>query len=102
MGLLLCGVSAFESHNQHVQGNRLGSADEARAQQTPLVNHHADESLPEPIHNPNLTDTDREQQRADRLAAVEARMKGKQPKKPKKTSEPLRGPNSKNTMQWNV
>jgi len=62
-----------------------------------------DESLPEPIHNPNLTNDDRERQRAAQLAAAEARVKTKQPKKPKKSSgEPLRGPNSKPSMTWNM
>lgn len=58
--------------------------------------------VPEPIHNPNLTDDDREQQRLARLAAAEARAKAKLPKKPKKASEPLRGPNSQPAMTWNV
>ena len=60
------------------------------------------EPLPEPIHNPNLTDDDREKQRQARLAAAEARAKAKEPKKPKKVSEPLRGPHSQPAMTWTV
>ena len=63
-----------------------------------------DDALPEPIHNPNLTNDERERQRLDRLAAAEARaQKAMQPKKPKKqSSQPLRGPNSQPTMAWTV
>jgi hypothetical protein len=68
-----------------------------------MARQQEEDLIPEPIHNPNLTVADRENQRADRLAAVEARMKSKQPKKPKKSSgEPLRGPNSKPTMTWSM
>mmetsp|Transcript_29869 Transcript_29869/g.49278 ORF Transcript_29869/g.49278 Transcript_29869/m.49278 type:complete len:120 (+) Transcript_29869:106-465(+) len=86
------------------EGHRLGSADEVRAPEAAAMQRHQEEEdlIPEPIHNPNLTDADREKQRADRLAAVEARMKAKQPKKPKKSSEPLRGPNTKPTMTWSA
>lgn len=67
------------------------------------MNRQEEEDLiPAPIVDPNLTDDDRQKQRADRLAAVEARMKAQQPKKPKKSSEPLRGPNTKPTMTWNM
>jgi hypothetical protein len=70
------------------------------------MNREGDALLPEPIHNPNLTDDEREQQRLARLAAAEARaQKALQPKKGKKQSssqQPLRGPNSKPTMAWTV
>jgi hypothetical protein len=92
------------------QGHRLGTADETRV--VPLEPSYGavmerdenatDDALPEPIHNPNLTENDREQQRLARLAAAEARAKAKLPKKPKKASEPLRGPNSQPAMTWNV
>ncbi|KAI2514096.1 hypothetical protein MHU86_480 [Fragilaria crotonensis] len=85
------------------QGHRLGSADEARVQQQQTHGAVMDrDELPEPIYNPNLTDEDREQQRKARLAAAEARAKAKQPQKPKKPSEPLRGPNSQPAMTWTV
>lgn len=59
--------------------------------------------MPEPVHNPDLTDEERERQRANRLMAAEARIKSQQTKKPtKKSSEPLKGPNSKPTMTWTV
>ena len=53
-----------------------------------------------------MTDEEREKIRAERAAAAEKRAKatGGQQKKKKKVdrSESLRGPNSRNTMNWNV
>jgi hypothetical protein len=52
-----------------------------------------------------LTSAEREQQRAERVAAAEARLK-KQGGKPKKKKEnkdaPLTGPNSKPLMTWSA
>jgi hypothetical protein len=54
-----------------------------------------------------LTVEEREKIRAERVAAAEARAKknqigGGKKKKKYTSSEPLRGPNSKNTMTWTV
>jgi hypothetical protein len=64
-----------------------------------------DEKLPEPVHDPDLTEAQREQKRAERLAAVEARLKkqGGKPKKKKQYKDvPLTGPNSKPAMTWSA
>jgi hypothetical protein len=61
-----------------------------------------DEEIPKPTYNPDLTDAERAQIRADRAAAAEARLKKQGGgKKPKKTSAPpLQGPNSQPLMKW--
>ena len=90
----------------HLKGNRLGSANEAAAFVPGKGSkmERDDDALPQPIHDPALTDEERSKQRADRLAAAEARQKkqGGPPKKPKKPDKdaPLVGPNSRNTMVW--
>ena len=64
-----------------------------------------DANLPPPQHDPNLSDSMREQQRRDRLAAAEARMKKHQTGKTKSknaSGAPLRGPNSEPLMRWNA
>jgi hypothetical protein len=71
------------------------------------MGRRGEEDIPKPIRNPNLTDAEREQQRLDRLAAVEARLKKQgattQAKKKKPdASEPLRGPNTEPLMKWNL
>ena len=62
------------------------------------------EEIPKPSYDPDLTDEQRTQIRADRAAAAEARIQkqgGGGKKKPKKTSAPpLRGPNSEPLMKW--
>ena len=88
-----------------IQGHRLGAANE----EVPLTatmgggKKKDTANLPKPRVDPKLTSTERDQQRAERLAAAEARQKklGGKPKK-KKTSNnaPLTGPNSKPLMTW--
>lgn len=64
------------------------------------------DDIPEPIHDPNLTDDQRAKQREARLAAAEARQKalgGGATKRPKATNAaPLRGPNSQPLMKWSA
>lgn len=90
-------------------GHRLGTADEQRdaraARAAAAEKRFTDKpSESEPYTDDNLTDAERAKIREERLAAAEARMTKhekqamKQKKKP--TSEPLRGPNSRNAMQW--
>lgn len=63
-----------------------------------------DEVDHQPIHDPNINDTDRANMRAERAERAEARLKQQEP--PKKTkkrvnnSTPLKGPNSENLMRW--
>mmetsp|Transcript_8257 Transcript_8257/g.12050 ORF Transcript_8257/g.12050 Transcript_8257/m.12050 type:complete len:120 (-) Transcript_8257:1012-1371(-) len=98
-------VNAFQG-----AGHRLGSAEETQklntaAPQTNTMRQDEEEHLPAPAHDPTLTASDRDQQRANRLAAAEARLKkqgGKPKKKASNSGEPLRGPNSQNFMSWNV
>lgn len=49
-----------------------------------------------------MSDSDRERQREARLAAAEQRLKkqGGLPKKEKKSTAPLTGPNSEPLMRW--
>ncbi|KAL7550336.1 hypothetical protein ACHAWF_013583, partial [Thalassiosira exigua] len=60
-----------------------------------------------PYADAQLTDEERAKIREERLAAAEGRMTKeekkalKQKKKPT-SDEPLRGPNSQNTMRWNA
>jgi hypothetical protein len=85
------------------QGHRLGNANEATSFVPSGGKIDRDENIPEPIHNPNLTDDQREKQREERLAAVLLRQKkqGGPPKKKKTASDaPLTGPNSKPLMTW--
>ena len=86
------------------KGHRLGSANEAIPLSSPSpARGKTDENIPEPTHNPALSDVDREQQRKERVAAAEARLKkaGGPPKKKKEYKDvPLSGPNSKPTMTW--
>lgn len=61
------------------------------------------DEVPAPRIDPILTDEEREQQRKERIAAAEARMKktGGLPKKKKEYKDmPLKGPNTKPTMTW--
>lgn len=71
--------------------------------------HRDDENIPEPIIDQTLTEAERAKIREDRAKAAEERLKkngGTTKNAKKKTSdssnEPLRGPNSKNTMTWTV
>ena len=62
------------------------------------------DETPAPILNENMTPEERKQLRAERAAAAEARIKaqGGNPKAKKKdtSGQPLRGPNTQNTMTW--
>ena len=62
--------------------------------------------MDQPVFDKNIGDAERAQRRAEREAAAKARMeKNAIPTKKKKkttSSQPLRGPNSKNTMTWTV
>ena len=63
-----------------------------------------DENLPEIQHDPNITDSQRDRQREERIAAAEARMKKTGVTTPKKKKQdpnaPLVGPNSQPAMRW--
>ena len=87
------------------QGHRLGAANE----ETPLAApsgqgvDRGDENTPKPRVDPKVTDSERDNQRAERVAAAEARLKkqGGPPKKKKENKDaPLTGPNSKPLMTW--
>jgi hypothetical protein len=83
----------------------LGTANDAGQQQEPASSKMArgGDIPPEPVFDPNLTDEQRENQRTDRLAAVEARLKkqgGQAPKKKKTTNTELKGPNTEPLMRW--
>jgi len=97
-------VSNYKPNAFEGKGNRLGSAnDESNmAGANKMASKKGEEALPKPTYDPTLTDSARDRQREERLAAAEARLKTKKPKKSKKTSEPLMGPNSKPIMTWNV
>ncbi|CAB9526909.1 expressed unknown protein [Seminavis robusta] len=91
--------SAFQG-----EGHRLGSVDDARPTPTTPLTAHKD-AVPEPVYDDNLTPEERERQRAARAAAAEKRFKDKGGTKPKKkdtSGQPLRGPNTQNTMRWNA
>lgn len=82
------------------QGQKLGTIHE----QKPLNESRlrVDDS---PNIDPNLDDSTREKMRADRAAAAEARAKklqGGTTKKKTYENNQLRGPNSRNTMQWTL
>ena len=90
------------------EGHRLGTADEQRdaraARLAAAEKRQADEQF-EPYTDERLSEEERARIREERLAAAEGRLTKedkkaiKQKKKPS-SDEPLRGPNSKNTMQW--
>ena len=91
------------------EGHRLGSADEQRADRAARAaaaeQRYTDQPTPEPYTDDKLTDEQRAQIREERLAAAEGRLtkeEKKNMKKKKKPSsdQPLRGPNSQNTMRW--
>mmetsp|Transcript_25021 Transcript_25021/g.49928 ORF Transcript_25021/g.49928 Transcript_25021/m.49928 type:complete len:102 (+) Transcript_25021:57-362(+) len=94
-----CSKRKFEG-----EGHRLGTADEA-AQRAAAKTSGAKNEF-QPYTDKLLTDEDRARIREERLAATEARL-SKEAKKEMKTKkkkpssdEPLRGPNSKNTLRW--
>ncbi|KAL7535939.1 hypothetical protein ACHAXR_007955 [Thalassiosira sp. AJA248-18] len=87
------------------EGNRLGTADEQRdaraARAAAAEERYTDQ---QPYTDDRLTDDERAKIRGERLAAAEGRLTKQEKKvmktKKKPSSEPLRGPNSKNTMTW--
>ena len=87
------------------QGRRLGSAgDQPPARPATNVKYEDD---PKPIIDKNLTVEEREKIRGERAAAAEARAKKNQIGRKRKKSKidplaPLRGPNSKNAMNWTL
>mmetsp|Transcript_21112 Transcript_21112/g.33980 ORF Transcript_21112/g.33980 Transcript_21112/m.33980 type:complete len:122 (-) Transcript_21112:1138-1503(-) len=86
-------------------GRRLGAANEqveTPVTTTGLTPARKDDDLPTPTRDPNVSNDERERQRQARLAAAEARQKkhGGSPKKEKKSTAPLRGPNSEPLMRW--
>jgi len=92
--------------NEYIQGNRLGSVGDRATAPPGSQTRRSYEDNPKPVVNKDLTDGERETIRAERAAAAEARAKknqiGNRKKKKASTNEPLRGPNSQNTMAWNV
>lgn len=87
------------------EGHRLGNAGDDRDRRAAAAAAEKRFTDQPAYTDANLTDDQRENIRAERLAAVEARMtkQEKQAMRQKKKStnhEPLRGPNSQNTMMW--
>lgn len=100
MGCCCSKRSKFEG-----EGHRLGTADEAAQGATAAKTTTPTQQF-QPYTDKLLTDDDRARIREERLAAAEARL-SKDAKKEMKTKkkkpssdEPLRGPNSQNTMRW--
>lgn len=62
------------------------------------------DEVPAPAIDENMTPEERKQIRAERAAAAEARIKKQggnpKPKKKDTSGQPLRGPNTQNTMTW--
>uniref|UniRef100_A0A7S1BH47 Uncharacterized protein n=1 Tax=Corethron hystrix TaxID=216773 RepID=A0A7S1BH47_9STRA len=99
-----CGLCPGEE-NQTFQGEgrRLGSAGD-RAPLTENRMADRDDPDPAPVVDPALTEEDREAQRRDRLAAVEARLKKQGGASAKKRKEPASRPlgEGPNMMTWNA
>mmetsp|Transcript_41434 Transcript_41434/g.74681 ORF Transcript_41434/g.74681 Transcript_41434/m.74681 type:complete len:111 (-) Transcript_41434:316-648(-) len=91
-------------------GHRLGTANEQRddrAARAAAAEKRYTDQPHEAYADENLTDEERANIRAERLAAAEGRMtkqdkKAMKQKKKPTSDEPLRGPNSQNTMRWNA
>ena len=103
------GCCCSKRHAFGGEGHRLGSADEQRADRDARAAAAKARYTDQPQHNEPYTDADltndeRAQIREERVAAAEGRLtkqQKKEMKQKKKTSnEPLRGPNSQNTMRW--
>ncbi len=96
-----CSKRKFEG-----EGHRLGTASEAARGATAANSTTQTPQQFQPYTDKLLTDQDRARIREERLAAAEARLskdtKKEMTTKKKKPSsdEPLRGPNSQNTMRW--
>ena len=87
------------------KGHVLGSAgDEPRASRAPGVASMDRNDVAPPTYNDNISPDEREQQRRERAAAAEKRAKQMggtaKPKKKDTSGQPLRGPNTQNTMRW--
>jgi len=104
-----CCSICFRKKKFEGEGHRLGTGQERTAQLSSAAISRPDDedgTTPEPRHDQNLTDADRERIRAERAAAAEARLKkqaGTSAAKSNKKSietEPLRGPNSQPLMRW--
>ncbi len=83
-------------------GNTRSYQNQPSAQRIDDDRHEDDH---QPVYDPNIDDLTREQRRAEREAAAKARMeknKISSPKKTKRSSSPLKGPNSRNTMTWTL
>ena len=85
------------------QGQKLGTIHEKK----PLTDSKTRLKVDDPPKqlDPNLDDETREKMRADRAAAAEARVKKQQggtTSKKKYENNDLRGPNSRNTLQWTL
>lgn len=103
-----CSKKKREGSSFGGEGHRLGTADEqsdARAARAAAAEKRYTDQPHETYTDANLTDEKREKARKERLDAVSARMTKqekqamRQKKKPT-SDEPLRGPNSQNTMRW--
>eukprot|EP00980_Cylindrotheca_fusiformis_P014204 scaffold3736_cov103-Cylindrotheca_fusiformis.AAC.6 len=86
-------------------GHRLGAANEVSTNVSngPGGKKYQDD-VPKPRSDPNLSDEDRARQRAERIAAAEARQSKNKVTvsmaKKSKSDTPLTGPNSKPLMRW--
>lgn len=105
--LLRAKPSSDDAALPYVQGQALGTSQPTTQQTMSRPAANRDEDLPKPLVDKNLTEEDRAKLRADRAAAAEARLKQQNPTKSKgkkkaSSGEPLRGPNTQNTMTWTV
>mmetsp|Transcript_19729 Transcript_19729/g.40967 ORF Transcript_19729/g.40967 Transcript_19729/m.40967 type:complete len:124 (-) Transcript_19729:160-531(-) len=87
-------------------GNRLGTSNvpsNAPSASYGTSNQQQQPVIPDPIVNPNLSQTDRDRIRMERAQAAEKRLKamgGDKKKKKKVKDNTLRGPNSEPLMRW--
>ena len=85
-------------------GNRLGTTNAPSASYG-TSNQQQQPVIPDPVVDPNLSQTDRDRIRMERAQAAEKRLKamgGDKKKKKKATAKDntLRGPNSEPLMRW--
>mmetsp|Transcript_16723 Transcript_16723/g.35028 ORF Transcript_16723/g.35028 Transcript_16723/m.35028 type:complete len:113 (+) Transcript_16723:63-401(+) len=106
-----CCSKSKQSSTFQGEGHKLGTAGEDRdarsgraaAAEQRMIAGGAETH--EPYSDDRLTDEDRARIREERLAAAEKRLtkeekKAMKQKKKTTSDEPLRGPNSQNTMRW--
>ena len=90
--------------NDQLQGQRLGTGNEPKPVSPPGLSSMQRDETPAPTIDKNMTEEEREKIRAERVAAAEARIKRQggnpKPKKKDTSGQPLRGPNTQNTMTW--